>query len=108
MSKGWLFCLVDGDYPINRELPDHLQEVARRSMAEEERAFLFFIETEVCTYDPRSMDGWPLGQMHCPVCGSMQVCGLRHIGFGANEHGNWRDYEDGLSPELTLIFAGAV
>lgn len=67
--------------PID-DLPPELQEIALRDLEEQKRAYLFYFETDVCTYDPQVLAGWPLGQMHCPICGHMQVAGLPHIGYG--------------------------
>lgn len=32
-----------------------------------------------CTYDPRELAGQPIGMFHCPVCGTMQMAGMRHM-----------------------------
>lgn len=31
-----------------------------------------------CTYDPKALLGYPIGQHHCPKCGCMQVAGFQH------------------------------
>lgn len=66
---------------------DPLTPIAIRGQIEEQRASWFWFETGVCTYDPSALNGWPLGQMHCPVCGTMVLCGESwHPGYGRNDH----------------------
>lgn len=59
-----------------------------------DRASLMFVETGVCTMDLRLLAGWPLGQMHCPVCSSMQIAGMDHIGFGTEKDLMFEPYPD--------------
>lgn len=84
---------VDGEryrwyYPHEMVAQDEdLSDIATRGEAEKSRAFWFaFANGGICTYDPGELEGWPLGQMHCPVCGQMVICGESiHINYGRNE-----------------------
>lgn len=102
----WWYKRPPPEEMVNTNLEPHLRQVAARSLAEQFRAEQFWMETGVCTYDPRSMDGWPLGQMHCPVCNHPQVCGVPHLGYGReidfdmmNEWDRAEAFRTGVWPE---------
>lgn len=67
---------------VNRKLSSELQAVASRALYEQERAWAIWKdqgERGPCPYNPECMAGWPLGQMHCPVCGCMAMAGMPHF-----------------------------
>lgn len=33
---------------------------------------------DLCPYDPRPLQGLPLGMFHCPTCGCMILAGVQH------------------------------
>lgn len=50
----------------------------------------------VCTHEPRTGLGQPIGMYHCPECGEMQVAGMQHIPHSIDCETLWR--EDGEEP----------
>ena len=37
------------------------------------------IEKQTCDYDPMELRGQPIGQYHCPKCGTMVIAGAPHL-----------------------------